>query len=49
MTDPYIKIRMKKLAVLISNAGTGTNLQAIIDTIETGKLKAKRLFWPDGN
>ena len=41
MTDPYIKIRMKKLAVLISNAGTGTNLQAIIDTIETGKLKAK--------
>jgi len=32
---------MKKLAVLISNAGTGTNLQAIIDTIETGKLKAK--------
>ncbi len=32
---------MKKLAVLISNAGTGTNLQAIIDAIETGKLKAK--------
>ena len=32
---------MKKLAVLISNTGTGTNLQAIIDGIETGKLKAK--------
>jgi len=32
---------MKKLAVLISNAGTGTNLQAIIDAIEAGKLKAK--------
>ena len=32
---------MKKIAVLISNAGTGTNLQAIIDAIETGKLKAK--------
>lgn len=32
---------MKKLAVLISNAGTGTNLQAIIDAIEQKKLKAK--------
>ena len=32
---------MKKIAVLISDAGTGTNLQAIIDAIETGKLKAK--------
>jgi len=32
---------MKKLAILISDAGTGTNLQAIIDAIETGKLKAK--------
>jgi phosphoribosylglycinamide formyltransferase-1 len=32
---------MKKLAVLISNAGTGTNLQAIIDAIEAKKLKAK--------
>lgn len=32
---------MKKLAVLISNAGTGSNLQAIIDAIKTGKLKAK--------
>lgn len=31
---------MKKLAVLISNAGTGTNLQAIIDAIESKKLKA---------
>ena len=32
---------MKKLAVLISSAGTGTNLQAIINAIETCKLKAK--------
>jgi len=32
---------MKKLAVLISNAGTGTNLQAIIDAIEQKKLNAK--------
>ncbi len=32
---------MKKLAVLISNAGTGTNLQAIIDAIEQKKLQAQ--------
>ncbi len=32
---------MKKLAVLISNAGAGTNLQAIIDAIEQKKLNAK--------
>ncbi len=31
----------KKLAVLISNAGTGTNLQAIIDAIDNRSLKAK--------
>ncbi len=31
---------MKKLAILISDSGTGTNLQAVIDAIETGKLKA---------
>lgn len=31
---------MLKLAVLVSNAGTGTNLQAIIDAIEKGELKA---------
>lgn len=30
---------MIKLAVLISNAGTGTNLQAIIDGVEAGKIK----------
>jgi len=30
-----------KLAILISNAGTGTNLQAIIDAILEGKLKAE--------
>ncbi|MFA6273799.1 MAG: formyltransferase family protein [Candidatus Paceibacterota bacterium] len=30
-----------KLAILISNAGTGTNLQAIIDTIEKGELNAE--------
>lgn len=32
---------MKNLAVLISNVGTGTNLQAIIDGIENGKIKGK--------
>ena len=32
---------MKKLAVLISNTGTGTNLQAIVDAIEDKRLKAK--------
>ncbi|MGH7246151.1 MAG: formyltransferase family protein [Candidatus Levyibacteriota bacterium] len=32
---------MKRLAVLISNAGTGTNLQAIIDAIEAKKLNAE--------
>lgn len=32
---------MKKIAVLISNAGTGSNLQAIIDAIENKKLQAK--------
>lgn len=32
---------MKKLAVLISDAGTGTNLQAIIDAINNQELKAK--------
>ncbi len=30
-----------KLAVLISDAGTGTNLQAIIDAIESGSLRAE--------
>ena len=30
-----------KLAVLISNAGTGTNLQAIIDGIKDGKINAE--------
>ncbi len=32
---------MKKLAVLISDAGTGTNLQAIIDAIKNKKLMAE--------
>lgn len=32
---------MKSLAVLISNKGTGTNLQAIIDACQSGKLNAK--------
>lgn len=32
---------MKKLAVLISNIGRSTNLQAIIDAIETKKLSAE--------
>ena len=32
---------MKKIAILISNKGTGTNLQAIIDGVSSGKIKAK--------
>lgn len=32
---------MKKLAVLISDAGTGTNLQAIINAVKNNKLKAE--------
>lgn len=32
---------MKKIAILISNAGTGTNLQSIIDGIESKKINAK--------
>lgn len=32
---------VKKIAVLISNKGTGTNLQAIIDGIRSGKINAK--------
>lgn len=32
---------MKKLAVFISNAGTGTNLQAIIDGVESEKINAE--------
>lgn len=32
---------MKSLAVLISNAGTGTNLQGIIDAIKNKDLKAR--------
>lgn len=32
---------MKKLSVLISNAGTGSNLQAIIDAIKNHTLKAE--------
>lgn len=32
---------MKKIAILISDAGTGTNLQAIIDAVKTKKLKAE--------
>lgn len=35
---------MKKLAVLISDTGTGTNLQAIIDSIKSKKLKAEIIF-----
>lgn len=30
-----------KLAILVSDAGTGTNLQAIIDAVENGKINAK--------
>ena len=32
---------MKRIAVLISNAGSGTNLQAIIDGIKSGKIKGQ--------
>lgn len=32
---------MKKIAVLISSAGEGTNLQAIIDGINSGKIKGQ--------
>lgn len=32
---------MKKIVVLISNAGTGTNLQAIIDGVNSGEINAK--------
>lgn len=32
---------MKSLAVLVSNAGTGSNLQAIIDAINNKKISAK--------
>lgn len=32
---------MKRIAVLISNKGTGTNLQAIIDGVESGKINAE--------
>ncbi len=30
----------KKIAVLVSNTGTGTNLKSIIDAINTGKINA---------
>ena len=33
--------KSKKLVVLVSDAGTGTNLQAIIDGVESGKIKAE--------
>lgn len=32
---------MKRIVILISNIGTGTNLQAIIDGVESGKINAK--------
>jgi phosphoribosylglycinamide formyltransferase 1 len=38
MTSQKTKI---KLVILISDAGTGTNLQAIIDGVEAGKIKAE--------
>lgn len=36
-----IRQLMKRLAVLISNAGTGTNLQAIIDGIKSKQINAE--------
>ena len=38
MTSPNPKIQ---LAVLISNVGTGTNLQAIIDGVNAGKINGE--------
>lgn len=35
------KGNMKKIAILISNIGTGTNLQAIIDGVENGKINGE--------
>jgi len=32
---------MKRIAILISNAGTGTNLQAIIDGVNSGKINGR--------
>lgn len=32
---------MKRIAILISNTGTGTNLQAVIDAVRGGKINAK--------
>ena len=32
---------MKRIAVLVSNVGTGTNLQAIIDAVKSGQIKGK--------
>ncbi|EKD85759.1 MAG: hypothetical protein ACD_37C00630G0003 [uncultured bacterium] len=40
---------MKSLAVLISNAGTGTNLQAIIDGVKEKKINAKISVVISGN
>lgn len=38
MMSPKTKL---KLVILISNTGTGTNLQAIIDGVENGKINAE--------
>ncbi len=32
---------MKKFVVLVSNIGTGTNLQALIDGVESKKINAR--------
>lgn len=40
---------MKSLAILISNAGTGTNLQAIIDGVKEKKINAKISVVISGN
>lgn len=41
MSLPNKTSAKKKLAVLISNAGTGTNLQAIIDAVEKEEIQAE--------
>jgi len=42
MTSPINKLNPKiKIAILISDTGTGTNLAAIINGVNTGKIKAE--------
>ena len=40
----YLQANMKKLAVLISDGGTGTNLQAVIDGVESKAINAQLII-----